>query len=228
MLPTHRTFDTLFPLAEHWAGGQALHGWEFHDESWNQVEHRFDHRRRLQQSRSLSIPPQAQQPIAGEVEVDGDGRIAVDRLAATRQNWVWLHLPAEQHVWRDYQWDLRVTRHTDFRELQLAFRYVDFYNRYRFRYESGAFHFDVVHHGRFENSRLRADFTMEAGREYALQIVVRGNRFVLRVDGTVVLDAVDKRDRFAYGPVAVIFWEDDGQTPIRADVSGQRVTETRP
>ena len=225
---THRLFDTLFPVPQATAGhGREPGGWEYHDEAWDQVQQRFELRRRLAQGRSFSLPRQ-HQPTDGRVRCDADGAVAVDAPARGPQHWHWLHLPAEQHVWRDYVWRLTVTRHTDFRELQLAFRYVDFFNRYRFRYEAGAFHFDVVHRGRFENSRLRAGFDWPAGRSHDLEIVVRGPRFVLKVDGVVLLDASDGAERFAYGPIGVIFWEDDGATPIRVDVSNQRVTETRP
>ena len=235
-LPPHRDFDTLFPPTPEAdvAGGTSRGGgWEVHDEGWDQVQRRFEYRRLLQQGRSFSLPAQASaqatdpNPLDGAIRWGPGGAIHVDRPPPGQQNWVWLHLPPRRHVWRDYRWRLTVTRHTEFRELQLAMRYVDFFNRYRFRYEDGAWHFDIVSRGRFENSRLRTPFEMKPGRDYALQIIVRGNRFVLIVDGRTLLDAVDPIDRFGYGPVAVIFWEDDGQTPIRADVTQQTITETR-
>ena len=227
-LVPHRRFETLFPVEPERAGaGREPGGWVYHDEDWDQVQRRFELRRLLQQGRSFSLPEDRQSPD-GRLVCDAAGGIRVDAAARAGQHWHWLHLPAEQHVWRDYVWELTVARGSDFRELQLAFRYVDFFNRYRFRYEAGAFHFDVVHRGRFENSRLRAAFDWPAGRSLSLEIVVRGERFVLKVDGRTLLDAGDAAGRFAYGPVGVIFWEDDGVTPIRVDVTQQRVTETRP
>lgn len=211
----------LFPSRE--GAGE----WVYHDEEWVRVLGRFEHRQLLQEGRALVVRDNHQKPT-GEVVLGSDGSVEADVAARTQQEWVWLHLDPAEHSWRDVRWEFTVRRDTNFRELQFGFRYVDFYNRYRFRHEDGHLHFDIVVNGRFENSVTRVPFEMTLGRDYRWVIGVQDNRFVLWIDDELLMDEVDGRRLFPRGSIAVILWENDGQTPIRASVREMRVIELAP
>lgn len=210
----------LFPLADPVKHG----GWTFRDENWVRVVQRDEHRRLLREGRALTVVDNEQEPN-DEVECGCDGSVVAD-LAVRRQAWVWLYLDPAHHSWRNFRWEFTARRDSDFRELQFGFRYQDFYNRYRFRHEDNHLHFDIALNGGFRNSIHRVPFRMNLGQEYCFAIEARDNRFALTVDGVVQLDEVDRQKLFPRGSVAVILWENDGKTPIKASVSDISVVET--
>lgn len=210
----------LYPIGEEGLGG----GWVYHDETWVRVIHRFEHRRLLREGRALVVKDN-QQPMSDEVVCRADGSIWADVAPHTQQEWVWLHLDPSQNLWKDFRWEFTARRDTPFRELQFGFRYVDFYNRYRFRHEGDYLHFDIVVNGAFWNSIHQVPFVMEIGRKYRWRIEARDNRFILAIDGVVLLDELDKRRLFPRGSIAVIFWEDDARTPIRASITDNNAIE---
>ena len=179
--------------------------WIHHDETWSRVVHRHEHRRLLYDGHPLEPQDDRPQPRPEGVRVEPDS-IEVRRDGGTPDRWVYLALDPERHPWRDFRWTVSVTRHTDFRELQFGFRYVDFYNRYRVRHEGGRLRFDVVHEGSFYNDLAEAPLTMEPGRPYAFSFEIRKDRFVVRVDGEPLLDEIDPFGTFPRGSVALILW----------------------
>jgi hypothetical protein len=212
---------TLFPQEHDLPHG----GWTYHDENWVRVIHRHEHRRLLAEGRSLSVVDNPQEP-SDEVVCGPDGSIVARVPPGPPQRWVWLHLDPVGNLWRDFRWDMTVRRDSAFRELQFGFRYLDFYNRYRFRHEDEQLHFDIVVNGAFRNSIHSVPFPMTLGRDYRYTIEARDNRFVLAVDGQVMLDEVDRERLFPRGSIAVIFWESDNSTPVAASIRDIRVVET--
>jgi hypothetical protein len=212
---------SLFPLPDPEKHG----GWIFRDENWVRVIHRDEHRRLLREGRALTVSDNAQEP-GEEVRCDADGSVRADLAVRTRQAWVWLYLDPSRHSWRNFRWEFTVRRDSEFRELQFGFRYQDFYNRYRFRQEDDHLHFDIAVNGAFRNSIHRVPFQMVLGRSYRFAIEARDDRFVLVVDGTVMLDETDPAELFPRGSIAIIFWENDGMTPVKAAVTDISVVET--
>ena len=199
--------------------------WVCRDERWSRVIHRWDHRRRLQQGLPLDVQDEPLRPVHG-LEVDSEGNnIRVDVPAEGRERWVYMHLDAATHPWNNYRWRFTACRNSPFREFQFAFRYVDFYNRYRIRHEAGRLRFDIVRKGRFHLDITTLPFEMQIGREYRFEVEVRDRRFLISVDDRLVFDEVDPFDLFPRGPVAIILWEDDEQTDIRATVRDIEVVE---
>lgn len=197
--------------------------WLFYSERHLRVVDRWVHRRMLQEGRSLSL-------VDEEIRLPDDVSVGKDYVHALTvvdggDRWVYFYLDPVSFVWRNFVWRFTVTRGSNFRELQFGFRYRDFYNRYRFRHENDAFHFDIVRNGKFYNEIEKRLFVMEIGREYDFCIRVTGRRFSLFVDGVELVVAVDPEGLFPEGSVAVILWEDDGITPIDTRVSHIQVTE---
>src|SRR5690606_29253423 len=85
---------------------------------------------------------------------------------------------------------------------------------YRFRHEDQTMFFDVVTNGKFCNGCAQQPFFMELGRDYHVEIKAMGRHFVIYIYGIQVISAVDPNNTFPEGSIAVILWEDDGETPI--------------
>lgn len=196
--------------------------WIFHDEDWIRVRHRREHRRLVSQGIAPAVRD-VPQPWTGEVCVKPDGTWEFQGQTRSLDEWIYLYLDPNEYPWRNYRWNFRVRRLSPFRELQFGFRYQDFYNRYRIRFEDDRVFFDKVWRGRFYNDLASARFPMVLGRWYDIQIDCWHNRFRCCVDGRWILTAWDFADSFPTGSVAVILWEDDGQTDIRAELDGLQI-----
>jgi len=197
--------------------------WVFYDETWAHVVNRWEFRRALADGKPVTVtdPPR---PLPAEVRISPKGLIAVDGAAAP-DKWFYLYLDPQSCSWSNYSWKLRLRRLSDFKELQLAFRYQDFYNRYRYRFQDGKLCFDMVVNGQFRADLSVISCPLEIGRSYDVEIRAVGSRFECWVDGRLMSRDYDPENRFPAGPIAVILWEDDGVTPIRAELALQTVTE---
>jgi len=190
--------------------------WIFHDQTWPRIVSRFRDRILVRQGASV-VADDSEQEAGSRVRIGPANSVTFDAPLCP-QNWLYLHLDPSDHPWADYRWCFTVRRLSDFRELQFAFRYRDFYNRYRYRFEDGFLHFDIVHRGTFYNSLSRVVCPLDVDEWYRVEIEVVGNVFSCRVGGRLVSLDCDPTARFRQGPIAVILWEDDGITPIRAQV----------
>ncbi|MBN1321358.1 MAG: hypothetical protein JXA87_11015 [Thermoleophilia bacterium] len=214
-----------------WEEGEVLFGegvpgsaaqWAFHDEDWGHVRSRWENRGRLREGLRVAADGPGQKPT-GEVALVGDGGVRVRGTTTTADEWVYLHLPPDLLASGDYSWRFGLRALTDFHELQFGFRYRDFYNRYRYRFEDGYVHLDHVVNGAFRNSFSSARLPLTLGRWYEVCIAVKGSRSRCYVDGCLVLDDYDPGDLFPRGSVALILWENDGVTDIEADIRDLRI-----
>lgn len=222
-LPHRDAMEVLFPRATNHPSAR----WVYHDERWTRIVHRWEHRALLRAGRSLVVDDEDDQapPPRSGVRLGPGGAIMANVPEGDEDRWVYLHLKPSQNQWRDFRWSFTALRDTSFREFQIAFRYVDFYNRYRFRHESGHLYFDVVRNGRFFNGIGRTPFAMDAGRPYRFEVDVRGNRFRLTVDGRLQLDEFDPFGLFPRGSIAVILWESGPRPAIAASVTDIQAVE---
>lgn len=205
----------------------TVHGssaWVYHDENWIRVIRRWEHRRALQEGRSLTVVDNNQEVGLG-INWDGPSTIEVNLPEGRPDRWAYLYLDPTVYKWRNYRWEFKVIRYSEFQELQFGFRYVDFYNRYRIRYESGYMSFDIVRNGAFYNDLGKRRIELEVGREYQMSLVVCGSRFMFFVDGEKVLDEVDIAAHFRHGSIAMILWESKQSPRVHAQIREMKVHE---
>lgn len=203
--------------------GPILQPWIFHDEDWIRVIGRREHRKLVAAGQVPDVIDNVQQPTL-EVSVSDDEAILFDGKTMTNDEWIYLYLDPEKHHWENYSWTFTVRRETHFRELQFGFRYQDFYNRYRYRFENDYIFFDKVLKGRFFGYGA-VPFKMKLDTWYDIRIDVCKNNFQLYVDGVVMLNEYDFENHFPFGPVAIILWEDGGVTDIKAAIGPMSVHE---
>jgi hypothetical protein len=135
--------------------------------------------------------------------------------ANTGDEWAYVYLDPEKYAWNDYSWQSSFRRLTAFQEYAFNFRYVDFDNRYRYRFEDDLLFFDSKVRGKWR-AHARMPFPMALGAWYDLRIDAKGDRYRCYVNGMLMMenrDAAIKR-----GSIAVILWEIDGATDAIAEV----------
>lgn len=204
--------DLLFETGRPFDVGQ----WIFHDENWIRVQCRREHRALLTSGMPLNVTDNWQDPTS-EVTASTTGDLNID-AQATCDKWIYLYLDPQRCLWDDYSWSFTACRHTCFRELQFGFRYQDFYNRYRYRFEADHIFFDKVVKGQFHNALNSAPFRMELGVSYDVRIDACRNHFRCYVNGVLMCKDYDFDDEFPSGSIALILWEDDGTTDIRVTI----------
>lgn len=145
--------------------------------------------------------------------------------AHTADEWDYLHLDVAKYPWRNYSWRLKIKRETAFREFAFNFRYQDFDNRYRYRFEAGKIFFDKKVRGEWTNNIASCPFSMKLGQWYDLRIDVCASLCRCYVDDHLWLENTDAD--LGWGTICVILWEDDGRTDMVAEVGPMVVHEIK-
>jgi hypothetical protein len=207
---------------------EGLSPWIFHDEDWNRIRRFRELQSLIRSGAQPDVVDNLQQPT-DEVTLQDDGTMLFRGTTANDYEWLYLYLDPTNYQWDNYSWQFSIRRDTEFREFQFAFRYHDLYNRYRFRFENHHISFDKVLDCNFYNHLGLAFFPMDLGRWYRVRIDVFGDTFRCYVDDVLMLETVDTVHRkLTRGSIAVILWEDDGRTDIRAAVGPMTVHELVP
>lgn len=200
--------------------------WNYYDETWTRVVHRFEHRKALADGLKVDV---VDSPLELNDEVSlRDGVFSFQVITTTKDEWAYLDIDSKRNAWKNYSWRLKLRRDTPFREYQIAFRYQDFYNRYRYRFENDSIIFDIVSNGKFINKLAVVPFKMDLGVWYDVRIDVVNNRFRLFVNGLLMHDNFDFNNQFPAGSIALILWEDAGSVDIRAAIGPLEVVELVP
>ncbi len=135
--------------------------------------------------------------------------------AQTVDEWAYVFLDPKVYAWRDYSWQTKFRRMTPFQEYAFNFRYVDFDNRYRYRFEDDLLYFDSKIRGKWK-AHARMPFPMAIGAWYDLRIDTRGDRHRCYVNGMLMMENHEGSVR--QGSISVILWEIDGVTDCVAEV----------
>ena len=139
----------------------------------------------------------------------------------TTDDWDYISIDPNRHHWVNYTWEFDIKRMTEFREFAFNFRNLDFDNRYRYRFEDHKIFFDKKVHGQWVNNIASIEYPLVLGKQYHVRIDVVDSIMRCYVDGVLKLENVDTD--IATGTIAIILWEDDGQTNIEAEVSNNVV-----
>lgn len=156
--------------------------------------------------------PQYQDP--SELHYDA-GAMHFDVKATTADEWAYIYLDPGKYDWTDYSWQMKFRRMTTFQEYAFNFRYVDFDNRYRYRFEDDLLFFDSKVRGKWECHR-RMPFPMALGAWYDLRIDTRGDCHRCYVNGMLMME--NRHGALRRGSISIILWEIDNITDCVADV----------
>lgn len=135
----------------------------------------------------------------------------------TNDEWAYLFIDPKKFNWTNISWEFKILQKTHFREFAFNFRYFDFDNRYRYRFEDDRIYFDKKFNSFWSNNIASISYSIELEKEYDVRIDVYSNLFRCFVNKKLVMENVDTD--IASGSVAIILWENDGETPIVAEVS---------
>jgi len=149
--------------------------------------------------------------------------ILFNTKAETTDEWDYIYLDPDKYQWKNYSWQFKIIRFSEFREFAFNFRYQDFDNRYRYRFEKNKIFFDKKIEGIWSNNIASTPFKMELTKTYKVKIDSNDSVFRCWVDGKLMLENVDTD--IPSGSVSIILWEDNGRTDISADVYDNRVVE---
>jgi hypothetical protein len=144
-----------------------------------------------------------------------DGLIHFEVKAATTDEWAYIYLDPQKYSWQDYSWQTRFRRMTPFQEYAFNFRYVDFDNRYRYRFEDDLLFFDSKIRGKWR-CHGRVPFPMAMSAWYDLRIDTRGDRHRCYVNGMLMME--NRQGAIRRGSISIILWETDNVTDCIADV----------
>lgn len=159
-----------------------------------------------------------------ELRFTPDGGMQFHVRAQTGDEWAYIFLDPERYRWADYSWQMKFRRMTHFQEYAFNFRYVDFDNRYRYRFEDDLLFFDSKLRGKWR-AHARMPFPMSLGAWYDLRIDARRDLFRCYVNGILMME--NREPTLPAGSISVILWEIDKATDCVADIGPMTVHSLR-
>ncbi|HVP49951.1 MAG TPA: hypothetical protein VMT56_01885 [Candidatus Bathyarchaeia archaeon] len=135
--------------------------------------------------------------------------------AETVDEWAYIYLDPAKYDWDNYSWQMKFRRMTPFQEYAFNFRYVDFDNRYRYRFEDDLLFFDSKVRAKWR-CHARMPFPMAMGAWYDLRIDTRGDRHRCYVNGMLMME--NRHGAIRRGSISIILWEIDKLTDCVAEV----------
>jgi pyruvyl transferase EpsI len=139
----------------------------------------------------------------------------------TQDEWCFLRAQGGPCPWRNFEWHFQFCRHSHFREFAFNFRFQDFSNRYRYRFEAGRLYFDKRFEGRWHNHLTSVPFEIKLDVWYRVRIAAFEDCFECFIDERLIMKNMDSD--IASGIVAIILWETDGRTPLAGAVKDARI-----
>ncbi len=201
-LVAYKSIDNLYPDED------FISKLIYKNENWDYVKKRF-HNRFLE---FYGINSYTIDNVCTDSKTSRENNDLYFKSTGLKDDWIYYY--QQDYKITNYELAFDATFNTHFREIQLAFRYRDFYNRYRFRIEAGLLHFDIVNKGQFYNSLYTAPFTINLKKKYHFKIVVKGNKYSFLNDDTVIMTISDDMNIYLSGGVAIILWDDSGNSNI--------------
>lgn len=206
---------------ENWDYGSSLINesntninWLFHDEEWDHIVNRWNYRDRLMKGEDIELKD-VRQAMSHEVVIDKNGIIDIECKSTTNDEWIYLYLDFIENNWINYSVQFSIEFETIFKEFQVDFRHVDLFNRYRYRFQAGKLYFDIIYKGEFISSLSEVDFDLKTKVNYDIEIKIMGDSFQIWIDNCLVSTDFGG-NRIKTGPIAIIFWEDNGISNIEA------------
>jgi len=192
------------------ADGSFISGLIYKNEDWQVVKKRFHDRFLV--FFNLSLDTVDNSCTDNKVKVEGNNLFFESE--GLKDDWIYFY--QMDYNLRDYELKFDAAFYSKFREIQFGFRYINFYNRYRFRVEKNRLHFDIVSKGQFYNSVHEVPLVLETNETYKFLIVVKGDQFSFVCNGKTVMTITDDLHLFEKGGVALILWDDCGKSNIKA------------
>jgi hypothetical protein len=159
-----------------------------------------------------------------ELRFGPEGEMYFHVRANTDDEWAYIYLDPARHNWTNYSWRMKFRRMTHFQEYAFNFRYIDFDNRYRYRFEDDLLFFDSKLSGKWR-AHARMPFPMALGAWYDLQIDARGDLFRCYVNGILMME--NRESTLPSGSISVILWEIDQATDCIAEIGPMTVLRVR-
>jgi hypothetical protein len=135
--------------------------------------------------------------------------------AQTSDEWAYVYLDPVKYSWNNFSWQTKFRRLTNFQEYAFNFRYVDFDNRYRYRFEDDLLFFDSKIRGKWK-AHARMPFPMALTAWYDLRIDAKKDRYRCYVNGMLMME--NRNAAIQRGSISIILWEIDQKTDAIAEV----------
>ncbi|KGO93360.1 hypothetical protein [Flavobacterium subsaxonicum] len=190
-------------------GNEFFNNLIYKNETWQVVKNRFNDR----YLKFFNIPLTTVDTVCTDNKTTIDGDNMYFNTSGLLDDWIYFYIM--DYSQKNYELSFDAVFNTEFREIQFGFRYYDFYNRYRFRIEDNQLHFDAVHKGQFYNSLQTEPFKINVDEVYKFIIAVKDNKFSFMSNGNVIMTVTDDLKLFTKGSVALILWDDSGNSNIK-------------
>lgn len=148
----------------------------------------------------------------------------LNNLKSPRRKENWVYMFSQNKLDDSFVIKFKTKISTFFEEYQIAFRFNDIFNRYRFRVvDNKRLVFETIINGIFVNEMISVPFSFDIDVYYDIELIVYGQYFIFSVDGKPVLTVNEINKLIDGGSFAFIFWNQQDDADIDLYLSDVRI-----
>lgn len=192
--------------------------WTYKDESWNYIKNLTEYRTKMQAGETVRYTDNFCQGDPEKYTLClENGLLIVDTLPS-HDNWLCFflnNLNLKQYV---LSFDIKLD--TDFTEIQVAFRYNNLGNRYRFMIKNNTDAvFECVYHGEFYHDLRIFPYKLNHSESKRITVAVLKDRFQFMINKHYIFTIRECRQLVHGTDLGIILWNANDSTPIKCQIS---------
>lgn len=194
----------------------------YKDEDWNYIKYLDDYRKQMRAGRELKLEDNLCHGERKKYRME-DNRLIVN-TKALRDNWLCFIL--NDFNVGEYLFSFDAEIYSEFTELQIAFRYKNLGNRYRFMIRNNQEAvFECVYNGEFYHSLWQKPYHLELGKKYRISVAVLNKQFLFYIDDELFFSIKEKKQLVSGENLCLILWNKGNSAPIQCTLNNFKLEE---
>lgn len=188
----------------------------YKDESWNYIRYLADYRQQMQQGNIAVYEDNECYGLGYKYQLCNNSILV--NSPSQSNNWLCFYFHQLHPTRYVLTFDIEIA--TEFTEIQLAFRYQDLGNRYRFMIRNNREAvFECVYRGTFYHSIRQIPYHLELGIKNRIQLVVLDHQYQFIINDMQIFSIKETVPLVSGQTMSIILWNEHNNSPIQCTIS---------
>lgn len=190
-----------------------MHSLVYKDDTWNHINNLYEYMDCIFHNKEITIPDNEMT----EKRYTDDGNTLKINSQNKENNWVCFFYTPQ---YNSYKLEFEFVAYSDLEEIQVAFKYKNLGERYRFmvRNECDAV-FECVHRGIFYWDVRKKDYSLKKGEKYKITVEVCGQQYRYLINDELIFSIEEDGNLIDGNQLLMIFYNKDANDGVRVDLT---------
>lgn len=186
----------------------------YKDENWNYIKNLKEYLNSIYYNKRIEMIDNDTELKKYEIK---DNKL-IANTGKIDNNWNCYYL--KKYIPKNYELNYDFIVNSEFEEVQIAFRYKDLGNRYRFMVRNNKeVVFECVYHGIFYNKIIKKDFKFDLGKKYNFKLIVLDNNFFFYINDELIYSIKEYKKMVDGSDILLIFYNKDDKRNVSYEIS---------